>query len=128
MTANEGTEKVDISTKSSLVSSIWCEVGRPQVHGYDLTSVIFIDTRSRRYCFVGEADEKKAWVFETSLPTIRLIDTLRSTGGCGVGSSDLEGFVAVPDTIEDPSLQQKLVFVLLSTKKGQILPFYVRKT
>ena len=59
MTANEGTEKVDSSMKINLVSSIWREVGRPQVHGYDLTSVVSIDTRRRSYFFVGEADEKE---------------------------------------------------------------------
>ena len=88
MTANEGTEKVDSSTKSNLVSSICREVGRPQVHGYDLTSVVSIDTCRRRYCFVGGADEKEARIFQAPFSTVRLIDTLRSEGGCGVGSSD----------------------------------------
>jgi len=35
------------TAKQGFVSRIWREVGRPQVHGYDLTSITCIDTHSR---------------------------------------------------------------------------------
>lgn len=39
---------------------IWREIGRPQVHGYDLIDAVFLHERK----FVSIADEKVARVFE----------------------------------------------------------------
>jgi elongator complex protein 2 len=39
----------------------WHELGRPQIHGYDLRCVSFID----RYKFVSGADEKVLRIFES---------------------------------------------------------------
>lgn len=39
---------------------VWREIGRPQVHGYDLEDAVFLHERK----FVSIADEKVARVFE----------------------------------------------------------------
>lgn len=41
-------------------STVWGELGRPQVHGYDLTCVAFLD----RLRFASGADEKVVRVFD----------------------------------------------------------------
>jgi elongator complex protein 2 len=57
---------------SSTVKS-WHEVSRPQVHGYDLVDVTFLDALK----FVSIADEKVARVFEAPSGFVRVI---RGTG------------------------------------------------
>ena len=56
-------------TPSSLV---WHEVGRPQVHGYDLVGVASLDALR----FVSIADEKVARVFEAPREFIQVLDNL----------------------------------------------------
>lgn len=53
-------------------SEVWHELGRPQVHGYDLVNAIFLDS-SR---FVSIADEKVARVFESPRRFTSLIRNL----------------------------------------------------
>ncbi|KIM90735.1 hypothetical protein PILCRDRAFT_144601 [Piloderma croceum F 1598] len=55
---------VDGSTVES-----WHEISRPQVHGYDLVDVAFLDALK----FVSIADEKVARVFEAPLGFVRVI-------------------------------------------------------
>eukprot|EP00977_Amphora_coffeiformis_P019205 scaffold7012_cov157-Amphora_coffeaeformis.AAC.13 len=52
---------------------IWLEVGRPQVHGYDLTAVASISTPSRPHLLVTAGDEKELRVFDAPKSTIELL-------------------------------------------------------
>ena len=56
-------------------TNAWREVARPQVHGYDLVGVQFLDTLK----FVSIADEKVARVFEAPKSFVRLVKNLRVT-------------------------------------------------
>jgi elongator complex protein 2 len=53
-------------------NSVWHEIGRPQVHGYDLLDVAFIDPLK----FVSVADEKVARVFEAPRGFVELAEGL----------------------------------------------------
>lgn len=52
---------------------MWREIARPQVHGYDLVGVQFLDTLK----FVSIADEKVARVFEAPKAFVRLVKHLQ---------------------------------------------------
>lgn len=69
-----------LSNTDNTLSRIWREIGRPQVHGYDLTSVACTDTHHRKYRFVSGAEEKEGRTFEAPLSTIRLLNTLDHYG------------------------------------------------
>lgn len=61
----------------------WMEVGRPQVHGYDMTSIACIgghgdDEGEPRHRFVSGADEKVLRVFDAPVSTLRLLSSLKS--------------------------------------------------
>ena len=60
-------------------SKIWKEVGRPQVHGYDLNTVACIGTGKGEllHRFVSGADEKEARAFDAPIDTMKLIQRLR---------------------------------------------------
>jgi elongator complex protein 2 len=51
---------------------IWHEIGRPQVHGYDLLHVAFLDPLR----FVSVADEKVSRVFEAPRNFVGLVQNL----------------------------------------------------
>ena len=51
----------------------WHEISRPQVHGYDLVGVQFIDALT----FVSVADEKVARVFEAPRAFVQLVNSLQ---------------------------------------------------
>ena len=57
---------------------MWREIGRPQVHGYDLTTVACIGdgNHEMKYRFVSGADEKEARAFDAPLSTLRLLKAL----------------------------------------------------
>jgi len=59
-----------------LPTNIWREVARPQVHGYDLVGVQFLDALK----FVSIADEKVARVFEAPKAFVRLVKHLHVAG------------------------------------------------
>ena len=68
------TQVPTISTKP-----LWHEVGRPQVHGYDLSAVACIGvvgSQELLHRFVSGADEKQLRVFDAPLATLRLLDQL----------------------------------------------------
>ena len=66
----------------SHVSSIdcWMEVGRPQVHGYDLTTISCIGTGTAAtaplHRFISGADEKELRAFDAPISTIKLLQKL----------------------------------------------------
>lgn len=57
---------------------IWVELARPQVHGYNMTTVTSCSTESHRHIFVSGADEKELRVFDSTNNCVR---TLRSIAG-----------------------------------------------
>jgi elongator complex protein 2 len=50
----------------------WHEIGRPQVHGYDLVDAVFLDVLK----FVSIADEKVARVFEAPRSFVDMVRAL----------------------------------------------------
>lgn len=69
------TTRIHASVPSELDGSpsTWHEISRPQVHGYDLVGVAFLnETR-----FISVADEKVARVFEAPKEFAELVDNLR---------------------------------------------------
>ncbi|KAH7930113.1 WD40 repeat-like protein [Leucogyrophana mollusca] len=57
---------------SSGPTQVWHELGRPQVHGYDMVGAAFLDP----WKFVSIADEKVARVFEAPRGFVDLVKTL----------------------------------------------------
>ena len=64
-----------IYTGSSQEDAVWHEIGRPQVHGYDLLRVAFLSA-SR---FISIADEKVARVFEAPREFLEVVANLGIT-------------------------------------------------
>jgi hypothetical protein len=67
---------------TDLTTCRWMEVGRPQVHGYDMTSIICIGGNSDEdgepcHRFVSGAEEKVLRVFDCPVSTLRLISSLK---------------------------------------------------
>ena len=66
-------------------STIWREIGRPQVHGYDIHAVACIggrhsgDELSYYGRFVSGASEKQLRVFDAPCATLRLLDDILNT-------------------------------------------------
>ncbi|KAI0728765.1 WD40 repeat-like protein [Fomitopsis betulina] len=77
------------------ISVAWHEVGRPQVHGYDLLGVAALDTLR----FVSIADEKVARVFEAPREFIQVLDNL------GVANLAVGSFEERPRAATVPPLQ-----------------------
>ena len=78
-TITSDSEHLQIANKSKN-QVIWREVGRPQVHGYDLMAVTCIGHNDeRRHRFVSGADEKEARAFDAPLSTLHLLDKLHGT-------------------------------------------------
>ena len=78
---------------------IWVEVGRPQVHGYDLTACVCVGTGVRdggepTHRFVSGADEKQLRVFDAPGATLKLLKQLRIQG-TGNAEDEEEEFAAV---------------------------------
>ena len=63
--------------------SSWHEVGRPQVHGYDLLGVVSLDPLR----FISIADEKVARVFGAPR---RFVNTLRGLGVVDLGVDEVK--------------------------------------
>ena len=69
------------------IPRVWKEVGRPQVHGYDLNTITCIGTGrgaetgkgEMLHRFVSGADEKEARAFDAPIQTMELIETLGGT-------------------------------------------------
>lgn len=59
-----------------LPKNSWREIARPQVHGYDLIGVQFLDALK----FVSIADEKVTRVFEAPKAFVQLVKNLQVAG------------------------------------------------
>jgi hypothetical protein len=55
-----------------LPSTNWHEIGRPQIHGYDLVDVAHVGN----FCFASIAEEKVIRVFEASQPFVKVMKQL----------------------------------------------------
>jgi len=73
----------------------WMEVGRPQVHGYDLNAITCmggdgsVDGRSEpRYRFVSGADEKQLRAFDAPVMTLRLVHGLQNRNSTWEGEKE----------------------------------------
>jgi len=53
---------------------IWIELGRPQVHGYGMTSVTSLSTPERPHLLVTAAGEKELRVFDAPKATLRALE------------------------------------------------------
>ncbi|GFH47230.1 hypothetical protein CTEN210_03705 [Chaetoceros tenuissimus] len=69
---------------------LWREVGRPQVHGYDLNTVVCIGSQKGEmlHRFVSGADEKEARAFDAPVETIRLLDALELKSSGSIPNKD----------------------------------------
>ena len=65
--------------KDSTGTGIWVELARPQVHGYDLTTLASISTPTRRHRFVSGADEKEIRVFDAPMNAIKILEATKGT-------------------------------------------------
>lgn len=54
-------------------NNIWIELARPQVHGYDLTTMTSISTPQHRHIIVTGADEKEIRVFDAPRNALTLL-------------------------------------------------------
>jgi elongator complex protein 2 len=52
---------------------VWLELGRPQVHGYDLAAVTSISTKEHPHLMVTGADEKELRAFDAPTATLQLL-------------------------------------------------------
>lgn len=77
------------SLSGNTKSLSWHELARPQVHGYDLVGVAFIDSLK----LVSVADEKVARVFEVPRAFVKTVK------GLGVADLDVNEVGAWPLTI-----------------------------
>ncbi|GKY91911.1 hypothetical protein MPSEU_000162700 [Mayamaea pseudoterrestris] len=53
--------------------NVWLELGRPMVHGYDLSAITSVSTPRHPHRIVSGADEKEIRVFDAPLATLRLL-------------------------------------------------------
>ncbi|KAL6306683.1 WD40 repeat-like protein [Sparassis latifolia] len=83
--------EVRTSDKDGSSVPVWHELARPQVHGYDLVGVAFIDALR----FVSIADEKVARVFEAPREFVDVINNL-GTAHFGVEENERPRAATVP--------------------------------
>ena len=73
---------LDLDGHNEESSGTWREVGRPQVHGYDINTIACIGNGQGEmlHRFVSGADEKEARAFDAPIQTMELIQALRGDG------------------------------------------------
>lgn len=79
-------------TTNGTSQTIWGEIGRPQIHGYDMTCVAFVD----RLRFASGADEKIVRVFDAPQGFASSLTALGVTKGEVAASSTSIGAVVPP--------------------------------
>lgn len=67
---------IQTCSSSNDEKSTWVELARPQVHGYDLTTIASISTPQHRHLIVTGADEKEARAFDAPLTTTKLLQAV----------------------------------------------------
>jgi elongator complex protein 2 len=77
--SNDQTCRLWGPVKTSTGAEIWVELSRPQVHGYDLTTLASISTPTRRHRFVSGADEKEIRVFDAPMNAIKILEATNGT-------------------------------------------------
>lgn len=65
--------------------SVWVELARPQVHGYDISAVTSLSSPHRPHLLVTGADEKELRLFDAPLSTLRLLQV-----ACGGTATAME--------------------------------------
>lgn len=55
---------------------VWAELARPQVHGYNLSSVISLSTPEHPHRLVSGAEEKEIRVFEAPMATMKVLKSI----------------------------------------------------
>ena len=60
------------TSSETIETTVWHEIARPQVHGYDLIAAAFLDPLR----FVSIADEKVARVFEAPREFVEIVNNL----------------------------------------------------
>lgn len=89
-TSADQTTRLWTEVPISATSCRWVEVGRPQVHGYDMTSIVCIGGTvdssigensgvEPRHRFVSGADEKVLRVFDAPASTLRLLRSIKQS-------------------------------------------------
>jgi len=74
----------------------WVEVGRPQVHGYDMTSIVCIGGEDDSgmgdgepcHRFVSGADEKVLRVFDAPSSALRVLQSIKQARGCNTSNEE----------------------------------------
>lgn len=79
--------------------SVWLELARPQVHGYDLAAVVSVSSSQHPHLYVSGADEKEARVFDAPVSTLRLLDAVY-----GIKSSEKDVSISRVERAYIPSL------------------------
>jgi elongator complex protein 2 len=87
--------------KKEVSDSIWVELARPQVHGYDLCAIASASSSRHRHLMVSGADEKELRVFDATKTTIR---TLKAIVGGFSESGEVDPDSARVDRAFIPSL------------------------
>ena len=90
-TGSDQTTRLHAEWKRQAISS-WHEMGRPQIHGYDLNCIDSIGQTQ----FISGADEKSLRVFDESRATALLLEDL-----CGIRSKSMQ---ELPDAANIPML------------------------
>ena len=77
--SNDQTCRLWGPVSTSTGAEIWVELARPQVHGYDLTTLTSVSTLMHRHLFVSGADEKEIRVFDAPMNAIKMLQATKST-------------------------------------------------
>ena len=88
-TSSDQTTRLWMEVPISSTACRWVEVGRPQVHGYDMTSIVCVGSGHANtddngggepsHRFVSGADEKVLRAFDAPTSTLRLLRSIRQS-------------------------------------------------
>ncbi|GAX17525.1 elongator complex protein 2 [Fistulifera solaris] len=74
--SNDQTCRLWAPIEESDKDSIWVELARPQVHGYNLTSIASISSVKHKHLMVTGAEEKELRVFDAPRTTLCMLQTI----------------------------------------------------
>jgi len=81
--------------------SVWVELARPQVHGYDISAVASLSSPHRPHLLVTGADEKELRLFDAPLSTLQLLQI--ASGGTSNTTEETQpgsSYYAAVDRVE----------------------------